>query len=125
MLTVLTDNIIDQNHFANIIRTSLSNSSKRFIHPSIHPSIHPIHPSIHSSIHLSIHPFIHQLFHLSIYTGDFTTSLSSSQLCIDGDYNVIEALHLQAVIHLQQGNHQMCAQVLETALSRNFEVICI
>ena len=30
MLTVLTDNIIDQNHFRNIIRTSLSNSSKRF-----------------------------------------------------------------------------------------------
>ena len=28
MLTVLTDNIIDQNHFGNIIRTSLSNSMK-------------------------------------------------------------------------------------------------
>ena len=28
MLTVLTDNIIDQNHFGNIIRTSLSNSRK-------------------------------------------------------------------------------------------------
>ena len=26
MLTVLTDNIIDQNHFGNIIKTSLSNS---------------------------------------------------------------------------------------------------
>ena len=30
MLTVLTDNIIDQNHFVNIIRTSLSNSMKCF-----------------------------------------------------------------------------------------------
>ena len=27
---VLTDNIIDQNHFGNIIRTSLSNSMKSF-----------------------------------------------------------------------------------------------
>lgn len=62
------------------------------------------------------------LARIKYLSGDFTTSLSSSQLCIDGDYNVIEALHLQAVIHLQQGNHQMCAQVLETALSRNFEV---
>ena len=26
----LTDNIIDQNHFGNIIRTSLSNSMKSF-----------------------------------------------------------------------------------------------
>ena len=30
MLTVVTDNIIDQNHFANIIRTSLSNSRNIF-----------------------------------------------------------------------------------------------
>ena len=30
MLTVLTDNIIDQNHFGNIIRTSLSNSRNSF-----------------------------------------------------------------------------------------------
>ena len=30
MLTVLTDNIIDQNHFGNIIRTSLSNSMNSF-----------------------------------------------------------------------------------------------
>ena len=30
MLTVLTNNNIDQNHFGNIIRTSLSNSMKRF-----------------------------------------------------------------------------------------------
>ena len=30
MLMVLTDNIIDQNHFGNIIRTSLSNSVKHF-----------------------------------------------------------------------------------------------
>ena len=27
MLTVLTDKIIDQNHFGNLIRTSLSNST--------------------------------------------------------------------------------------------------
>ena len=30
MLTVLTDNIIDQNHFGNVIRTSLSNSRNSF-----------------------------------------------------------------------------------------------
>ena len=30
MLTVLTDNIIDQNHFVNIIKTSLSNSRNSF-----------------------------------------------------------------------------------------------
>ena len=30
MLMVLTDNIIDQNHFGNIIRTSLSNSRNSF-----------------------------------------------------------------------------------------------
>ena len=30
MLTVLTDNIIDQNYFRNIIRTSLSNSRNSF-----------------------------------------------------------------------------------------------
>ena len=32
MLTVLTDNIIDQNHFVNIIRTSLSNSVISFVY---------------------------------------------------------------------------------------------
>ena len=32
MLTVLTDNIIYQNHFVNIIRTSLSNSMKSFVY---------------------------------------------------------------------------------------------
>ena len=30
MLTILTDNIIDQNHFGNIIMTSLSNSRNSF-----------------------------------------------------------------------------------------------
>ena len=30
MLTVLTDNIIDQNHFGNITRTSLCNSRNSF-----------------------------------------------------------------------------------------------
>ena len=30
MLMVLADNIIDQNHFGNIIRTSLSNSTNSF-----------------------------------------------------------------------------------------------
>ena len=30
ILTVLTDDIIDQNHFANVIRISLSNSRNSF-----------------------------------------------------------------------------------------------
>lgn len=45
-----------------------------------------------------------------------------AQLCIDGGHCVIEALLLQAVIHLQRGNYKQCDQILESALSNSFEV---
>lgn len=54
--------------------------------------------------------------------GNSESALSMAQVCVNGNHSVIAALLLQAVIHLQKGNQQQCGQLLETALSTNFEV---
>ena len=47
------------------------------------------------------------------------------QRCVDVGYKESEALLLIARIHLANTNIQLCLQTLESALSNNFEVLCV
>ena len=57
------------------------------------------------------------------FLGNTDAALSLAQLCIDGNYCTVSGLILQAIIHLQKGNQKQCNQLLETALSTDFEVL--
>ena len=59
---------------------------------------------------------------LLLLVGNTDAALALAQLCIDGNYCTVSGLILQAIIHLQKGNQKQCNQLLETALSTDFEV---
>ena len=59
------------------------------------------------------------------FAGKWEEALKMLQKCVNVGYMESEALLLIARIHLANRNVQLCLQTLESALSTNFEVLCV